>query len=223
VSWVYAELVAVSLAAMLSPTTLTFSVLAVVLADRPVRTGMLFYVGALTATLSIGIAAAFVLGDVAASDSPSTPRTWVAVLDVIAGVLLLWYAWHLHRHPFGPDKQESMVGQMQKVASSPAIAVVGAGAILANPGGYIPIALKTISETDPTATQYTVEWIFFALVSLLPLLTASILLVVARSWAGRILEKTRTWLLRHVTAIAMVIIVLLAVSLLRGGIAGLTD
>ena len=43
-----------------------------------------------------------------------------------------------------------MVEQMSKVASSPAIAIVGAGAVLANPGAFIPIALKAISQTDPT-------------------------------------------------------------------------
>jgi len=42
VSWVYLELALVSLAAMLSPTTLTFSVLALVLAKRPLRTGVWF-------------------------------------------------------------------------------------------------------------------------------------------------------------------------------------
>ena len=44
--WVDLELVLVSLAAMLSPTTLTFSVLSLVLADRPLRTGIWFYLGA---------------------------------------------------------------------------------------------------------------------------------------------------------------------------------
>ena len=128
--------------------------------------------------MAIGIAAAVVLGDVAASNE-STPKTWVAVLDLIGGALLLGYAWHLHRHPFGPERQESMVEQMRKVASSPWIAVIGAGAALANAGAYIPIALKTISETDPSTTMYAVEWFFFTFVSLLPLLTAIILLLVA--------------------------------------------
>ena len=47
------------------------------------------------------------------------------------------------------------------------------------PGHVHPIALKAISETDPTAAGYVVQWLFFALVSLLPLLTAIVLLVVA--------------------------------------------
>ena len=40
------ELVLTAIAAMLSPTTVTFSVLALVLGDRPLRTGSFFYLGA---------------------------------------------------------------------------------------------------------------------------------------------------------------------------------
>ena len=222
-SWIYTELVAVSLAAMVSPTTLTFSVLALVLGDRPLRTGLFFYLGALTATLAVGVLAAFVLGDAAASDTPSSPRTWVAVLDVVAAGLLLMWAIRLWRNPIGPETQQGMIDQMGKVASSPAVAVVGAGAMLANPGAYIPIALKTISETDPSAVGYAVQWLSFALVSLLPLLAAIILLVVSPSRAKRALQSVRGFLERNLTRIAVVIIVLLAVALLRNGIAGLTS
>ena len=66
---------------------------ALVLGDRPLRTGTFFYVGALSATLAIGIIAAFVIGDVAASSNPSTPKTSVAVIDVaLSGLLLIWVA-----------------------------------------------------------------------------------------------------------------------------------
>ncbi len=220
--WIYTELVLVSLAAMCSPTTLTFSILALVLGDKPLRTGIFFYLGALTATLAVGVAAAFVIGDVAASGT-SSPKTWVAVIDVVAAGLVLVYVVHLRRHPIGAEKQAQMTAQMGKVASSPAIAVVGAGAMLANPGAFIPIALKTISETDPSTLGYAVDWLFFALVSLLPLLVAIILLVVARSWALRILGSIRAWLERNLMAILIVILVLLAAGLLRNGIAGLTS
>jgi len=88
VGGVDAELVLVSLAAMLSPTTLSWSVLTLVLGDRPLRTGLWFYLGALGATLAVGVAAAFVLGDAAASDT-SSPKTWVAVLDLVAASILL--------------------------------------------------------------------------------------------------------------------------------------
>ena len=115
-----------------------------------------------------------------------------------------------------------MVAQMSKVASSPVIAIVGAGAVLANPGGFIPLALKAISELDPSATQYIVDWVFFTLVSLLPLGIAIVMLIFVRDWALRILHAARDWLVRRAWTIAAVILSLLAASLLRNGISGLT-
>jgi hypothetical protein len=221
VGWVDAELVLVAIAAAFSPTTLTFSVLALVLGDRPLRTGFWFYLGALSATLAVGVAAAFVLGDAAAS-STSSPKTWVAIVDVVAAVLVAAYAVRLVRRPPTPEQTAAAVDRMAKVASSPAVAIVGGGAALANPGGFIPLALKEISELDPSTAQYIVDWLFFSLVALLPLGVALILLVVARDWTVERLRAARGWLERHVTTIAAVLLVLVAAVLLRNGIAGLT-
>jgi hypothetical protein len=223
VGWIDVELVLVALAAMLSPTTLSFSVLALVLGDRPRRTGLWFYLGALTATLAIGVVAAFVLGDHAASSTPSQPKTWVAVLDIVAAVVLAIWMVRVLRRPRDPKRVEGMVAQMSKVASSPVIAVIGAGAALANPGGFIPLALKDISETNPSAAQYIVDWVFFSLVSLLPLAIAIVMLFVAPEWAQRALRASRDWLLRNARNIAAAIVFLLVASLLRNGIAGLTN
>jgi Sap, sulfolipid-1-addressing protein len=221
--WIDVELLLVSLAAMLSPTTLTFSTLTLVLSERPLRTGFWFYLGALIATLGIGVVAAFVLGDAAASSHPSTPKTWVAIVDVVAGALVLAWVVRALRRPRDPKRTAAMMSQIEKVTASPAIAVVGAGATLANPGGFIPIALKDISELDPSRTEYVAAWLFFTLVSLLPLATALVLLLVAREWTGRVLEAARRWLDLHARTIAAVILIALAAALLRNGIAGLTS
>ena len=221
--WIDSELALTALAAMLSPTTLTFSVLVLVLGDRPLRTGFWFYIGAFTATLGIGVIAAFVLGNSAASSTPSTPKTWVAILDVILGVLLLGWVVRVVRRPADPTKIASAVERMGKVASSPAVAVIGAGAALANPGAFIPIALKDISELNPSATEYVVDWLFFTIVSLLPLALALLLLAVAPTRAESWLGGARTWLERRAMTIAAAIVALLAASLLRNGISGLTS
>jgi hypothetical protein len=220
--WIDAELALIALAAMLSPTTLSFSVLALVLGERPLRTGFWFYLGALSATLLIGVVAAFVLGDAAASQTPSSPKTWVAILDLVAAGALLGWVVVIARRPPNPARAESMIAQMSGLATAPIAAVAGAGAALANPGAFIPLALKDISETDPSAVGYIVQWVFFALVSLLPLAVALVLLVVAPEWTGRVLSRARQWLERHVMTIAYVLLVLISVSLLRNGIAGLT-
>ena len=221
--WINAELALTAIAAMMSPTTLTFSVLALVLGDRPRRTGLWFYVGALAATMAIGVIAAFVLGDKAATANPSQPKIWVAIVDVVAAILLTGWAVRALRRPVNQKRMNGMVEQMSKIASSPVIAIIGAGATLANPGGFIPLALKEISETDPSNAEYIVDWVLFSLVSLLPLATALVLLVVAPKLAERVLQATRTWLLNNVRKVAAAIALLLAAVLLRNGIAGLIN
>lgn len=116
-----------------------------------------------------------------------------------------------------------MIEKMRTVASSGWIAVFAAGAVLANPGVFIPLALKAISETDPSTEGYLLEWIPFTLVSLLPLGVAIVMLLAARDWAERILGRARAWLERYARTIAAAIVVVLAISLLRGGIVGLTS
>jgi Sap, sulfolipid-1-addressing protein len=182
----------------------------------------MFYAGALGATLAVGVVASFFIGDIAASDN-SSPMTWVAIVDIaIAALLLAWVVRAVHR-PVDPKKMAGMVAQMSKVATSPAIAVVGAGAVLANPGGFIPIALKDISETDPSTAEYVVNWVFFSLVSLLPLALAIVMLFIAPDRTKRTLVGIRDWLVRNAMKVAAAIVALLALSLLRNGIAGLVS
>jgi uncharacterized membrane protein len=218
------ELGLTALAAMLSPTTLSFTVFALVLGDRPMRTGLWFFLGAFGMTLAIGVIAAFALGNAAApSGSSETPPTWVAIVDLLAGALLLAYVARAMRRPRDPKRVADMVEKMSRLASSPAIAILAAGATLANPGGFIPIALKDISQLDPSAGEYVVLWVGFALVALLPLLASMVSLLVARDWTKAKLHRVRGWLELHVRTVAAVIIVLLAAALLRNGIVGLTS
>jgi hypothetical protein len=216
------ELILVSLAAMASPTTLTFSVLVLVLGDRPLRTGFWFLLGAFGATTAVGIAAAFVLGDIASSPS-STPKTWVAVLDIVLAIAIFLFAGSRLRRPVDPRTTEAMIGRIEKVASSPAVAIVGAGAVLANPGAFIPVALKAISESHPTPAEYSFEWLAFTTISLLPLITALVLLVVAPRVTARVLGAARRWLERRAVTVGYAIALMLGIALLRNGIAGLTS
>lgn len=221
-SAVTSELGLVALAAMMSPTTLTFSVLVLVLGKRPLRSGGWFYAGAVLATLSIGVIAAFTIGDIAASPQPSTPKTPVAVIDLVAGALILLYVLRHARRPPSRERIEGMIARMGSVVDSPVTAIVAAGATLANPGGFIPLALKDISETNPTAGQYMLEWIVFTLVSLLPLSLALASVAIAPQRTQRVLLAARDWLTSRAQTVAAAILLLLAAILLRNGIAGLT-
>ncbi len=215
------ELALVGLVAMLEPATLGSSVLALVLGDRPLRTGFLFYIGGLGATLAVGVVGAFVLGNTAASRT-STPKTWVSVFGVISGLILLAYVARAVRRPVDPQAMARNVARMGKVATAPPLTIVGAGAVLANAGVFMAIALKDISQLDPSALQYVLDWVLFALVSMLPLSFALVLLLVAPDRTMPTLVIGRGWIERHARTIALVILGALAAALLRDGVSGLT-
>jgi hypothetical protein len=208
---------------MVSPTTLTFTVFALVLGERPLRTGLWFFMGAFGATLLIGVLAAFVLGNAAApAHSSEQPPTAVAILDIVFAAALLALVVRALRKPANPKRTADAVEKMSAIASSPALAVVAAGATLANPGGFIPIALKSISQANPSTAEFIVLWVAFGLVALLPLLLSLIALAVAPERTRAVLARVRLWLERHARTLAAGIVVLLAAALLRNGIVALT-
>ena len=186
------ELALVGLTAMLEPATLLSSVLALVIGRRPLRAGFWFYVGSLGVTLLIGLLAAFVVGNVAASHS-STPKTWVSVLTTVAGAGVLAYAVVLLlRRSTGSAQMTQVTERMNKVASASALAVIAAGAVLANPGIFMLIAAKSISQLDPSTAQYLLDWLLFAVVALLPLgLALCMLLAAPRFTAPRAMASPR--------------------------------
>ncbi len=193
-------------------------------ASDPARTGFWFFTGAFGATLLIGVVAAFVIGNAAApSSSSAEPPTLVAVLDLVFGVLLIVYVLRALRRPRDSKRTADAIEKMRKISSSPAIAIVAAGATLANPGGFIPIALKDISQLNPSTGEYIVLWVGFALVSLLPLLVALVALRISPHRTVAVLKQARGWLERNARTLAAVIIVLLALALLRNGIVALTS
>src|SRR5205823_15007355 len=104
--------------------------------------------------------AAFILGDAAApSGSSETPPTAVAIIDLVFGALLLVYVVRALRRPRDPKRVTDMVEKMSGLASSPAIAIVAAGASLANPRGFIPVALNDLSQLNPGAREDSVLWL----------------------------------------------------------------
>ncbi len=215
------EIALVGLAAMLEPATLLASVLALVVSPRPLRTGCWFYLGGLAVTLLVGVLAAFVLGNAAASHT-STPKTWVSIVTIVAGVLVVGYVVQLVRRPANTDQTARLTERMSKIASGPAPPIVAAGAALANPGIFMLVAAKSISELDPSTAQYMLDWTLFTLVALLPLGIALVMLVVAPRFTEPRLIIVRGWVERHARTIIAIVLVGLAGSLLRDGIAGLT-
>jgi Sap, sulfolipid-1-addressing protein len=215
------ELALVGLVAMLEPATLISSALVLVIGERPLRTGLWFYVGGAGVTLAIGVLGALLLGSGLAAPSSET-RTGVLIFDVIAGTLLLLYAARTLLRPAHPEQTAHNLERMNSIAAAPALTIVGAGALLANAGPFMLVALKGISELDPSTLQYILDWLLFTVVSLLPLGLGLIMLRMAPSFTTPRLAAARGFIERHARTIAAVVLVALGISLLREGVAGLT-
>jgi Sap, sulfolipid-1-addressing protein len=112
--------------------------------------------------------------------------------------------------------------RMNKVASAPAPAIVAAGAALANPGVFMLLAAKSISQLGPSTGQYVLDWALFAIVALLPLAVALLMLLLAPGFTEPRLITARGFVERHARTIIAVVLLGLAASLLRDGIAGLS-
>lgn len=205
---------------MSEPATLLSSVLALVVSRRPLRTGFWFYIGGAGATLLVGVAAALIIGNAAASRT-STPKTWVSIVTLVAGVVALGYVVRLILRRGDRNDTGRLTERMGEVASAPAPVVVGAGALLANPGIFMLIAAKSISQLDPSTAQYLLDWVLFTLVALLPLGVALVMLLLAPRFTEPRLILVRRWVERHAHTILAIVLFGLAVSLLRDGIAGL--
>ncbi len=164
--------------------------------------------------------AALVLGDAAASPT-STPKTWVSIFNVLAGVAILAYvAWAVWRKS-DPQKTAATVARIRELDHASPLTVVAVGAVLANAGILMVVALKDISQLDPSTLQYILDWTLLALVLLLPLGVALLLLRFAPGPTVPRLRRAGAWIELHARAIALIIATVLAVSLLREGVAGL--
>ena len=151
-SWIDAELALIALGAMLSPTTLRspcWRWCSVSARCAPAGGST----SAPSPQPSPWGSPAFVLGDTAASRD-SSPKTWVAIFDVVAAALLLGTS--RDQEPAARARQGRQHGDAHEQGRVLAGGRDrgGAGAVLANPGAFIPLALKSISETDPSAAGY---------------------------------------------------------------------
>jgi hypothetical protein len=83
------------------------------------------------------------------------------------------------------------------------------------------LAAKSISQLDPSTTQYFLDWALFAIVALIPLSAALLMLLIAPGFTEPRLVKARRSVETHARTIIAIVLIGLSASLLRDGIAGL--
>ena len=213
------ELVLVALAAMLSPVTLFLSVLALVVGERPMRTGLWFFLGAFGLTLVVGVIGAFLLGvgriaEAQHAEDVGRDRRRHRRRDraVLRGAI-----------PATPSRPEKGCEHDRSDEQGGLLAGdrdhrgrrrprESRRADSAGPEGHLR------DESEHRAVHRRVG-------RLCPRVAAATVdrtgaLAVAPESTQRLLMRTRAWLERNARTIAAVILLLLAAILMRNGIAG---
>jgi threonine/homoserine/homoserine lactone efflux protein len=183
---------------------------------------------AFAAAWVIGLAAAATLamaivGGPEADDGPSAVAGWVQVIAGVAFLALAVRTWQ--GRPVG-DADPEMPAWLATIDALSVTRIVGLGLLLsaANPKNLALTfaAVSSIREAATDDAQAVVAAAAFVALASSSVVLAVVAHLVAADRAARALASVKGFMIRHNTAIALVILVLLGAKFLADGIAALT-
>jgi hypothetical protein len=209
----------------LSPVPIIAVVLMLV-TERARANGPAFVAGWL---IGLGVVGAVVLLIAKPADATSDtgPATWVSVLKLVLGALLLLIAarqWRGRPHGGEEPAPPKWMGAIE--AFTPAKAA-GAGAVLAgaNPKNTLLAiaAAASIAATGIGGGEQAVAYVVFAVVGTVGVGAPVAIYFAMGDRAGPLLGSLRSWMARHNAAIMAVLLLVIGAKLIGDGIGGLTS
>jgi hypothetical protein len=189
-------------------------------APRPRPRAVVFLVGAVLCTLSIGLAVVFVLRGAQLQESGNASARYGLRLAI--GVLLLVAAWVVAHRPPRPRKGSDQPSRINRaVAGSGLIAVFLVGVAMYTPSPTYLTALQVVGTTK-MSTAATVGWV--VLVVFLVLITIEVPIAAflfSPDWATRKLGAFDGWLRRNGRTLLIVVLAVLGVWEVIDGVIGL--
>jgi threonine/homoserine/homoserine lactone efflux protein len=154
------------------------------------------------------------------------PATWVSVLELVLGVLLLLVAVKQWRgRPQGGAEPETPKWMMALDGFEPPKAV-GAGVILSavNPKNLLLIVAGAvaIAQTGIPGSEQAVALVVFILIASIGVASPVVIYFALGERAGPLLERLKNWLAQNNAVIMAVLLLLLGVKLIGDAIAGLS-
>jgi threonine/homoserine/homoserine lactone efflux protein len=187
--------------------------------------GPAFLFGWIVGLLVVGTIAMLVSGGAGAHDD-GEPATWVLVMKIVLGVLLVAIALRMWRGRPAPGEQPALPTWMQAMDTFTSARATGAGLLLSgvNPKNLVLTlaAGKAIAATGVSTGQQFVALVVFALIGTIgPGLPVAVYFLMGDR-APKLLAEMKSWLGANNTVIMVVLCVVIAAKLVGDGIAGLT-
>jgi hypothetical protein len=207
----------------LSPVPIIAIVL-VLVGPRARSNGPLFVVGWLLGLGLVGGVVLLVAGPTDASDD-GEPATWVAVLELALGALLLLLAAKQWRGRPRDGETPTMPKWMDAVDSFTPVKAFGIAVVLSgfNPKNLLLAiaAAAAISATGIPGGEQAIAYAVFAVIGTLGVLVPVVLYFVLGARAADPLERLKTWMTFHNAAIMSVLCLVIGAKVVGSGLADL--
>jgi threonine/homoserine/homoserine lactone efflux protein len=186
--------------------------------------GPAFVVGWLIGLAVVGTIVLLVAGSAGATSSDGEPETWVSVLKLVLGLLLLLVGFRQWRGRPQGDTEPALPKWMEQIDTFTPIKAAGLAAALSgvNPknliftvGAAAAISQAGISSGD----QAIVMAIFIAIATLGPGIPLGIYYALGDR-SGKVLAELRGWMVQNNAAIMSVLILVIAAKLVGDAISG---
>ena len=209
----------------LSPVPI-IAVALMLMSQRARLNGPVFVIGWLIGLAVIGVVVLAVAGPGGAS-SDGKPATWVSVLKLVLGLLLLLLAvrqWHGRPRPGQEVEAPKWMGSVERFSPGKA---VGAGAVLsgANPKNLLLAigAAAAIAQTGIGSGDQAIAYVVFALIATLGVAAPVVMFLALGDRSQRILAGLRDWMGQHNAVIMAVICLIIGAKLIGDAIGGFSS
>lgn len=209
----------------LSPVPI-IAVALMLMSQRARLNGPLFVIGWLIGLAVIGVVVLAVAGPADAS-SQGKPATWVSVLKLVLGLLLLLVAvrqWHGRPRPGQEVEAPKWMGSVERFSPGKAL---GAGAVLsgANPKNLLLAigAAAAIAQTGIGSGDQAIAYVVFALVATVGVATPVVMFFALGDRSQRILAGLRDWMGQYNAVIMAVICLIIGAKLIGDAIGGFSS
>jgi Sap, sulfolipid-1-addressing protein len=205
----------------LSPVAIVAVVLMLV-TPRARSNGPAFVLGWIAGLVVVGAAVLLVSGPANANDA-GEPATWVDVLKLVLGLLVLRIALRQWRGRAGDAATPKWVGAIDGFTP---VKAAGAGAVLAgaNPKNLLlaVAAAAAIAQTGIPGGQQAASYAVFAVIGTVGVAVPVVIYLALGERSAPILERLQEWMAAHNAAIMAVICLVIGAKLVGDGISGLS-
>ena len=221
----FGQMLPIAIAIAASPAPIAVAVLMLVSA-RPRANGLAFAFGWITGIAALGALVLALAGTAGASDDDGDPSTWVSLLQLGFGVVLLLLAlksWR-GRPKAGDDVPvPAWMGAMHAFTPLKA-AAVGVGLSAVNPKNvlFVIAAAATEAQAGLSAGRQVLVWAIFTGVATLGVAVPLAIYFTLGERAPPLLDRLNVWLISNKTTVMAVLCLIIGATLIGNAIGGLS-